>query len=40
MEPGSKLIFIKAIHTVVWAVFAGSIIAIPVSASVGSVKMA
>mgnify|MGYP006278135095 CR=1 FL=1 len=40
MEPGSKLIFIKAIHTVVWAVFAGSIIAIPACASVGSMKMA
>jgi hypothetical protein len=40
MEPGSKLLVIKVIHTLVWAVFAGSIIAIPACASVVSVKMA
>lgn len=31
---------IKAIHTLVWAVFAGSIVAIPVYAAAGSVKLA
>jgi hypothetical protein len=30
MKPESKLRTIKAIHTLVWAVFAGSILAIPV----------
>ena len=32
MKPESKLRTIKAIHTLVWAVFAGSILAIPVFA--------
>ena len=32
MEPESKLSTIKAIHTLVWAVFAGSILTIPVFA--------
>jgi len=32
MKPKSKLRAIKAIHTFVWAVFAGSILAIPVFA--------
>ena len=40
MEPESKLRVIKAIHTLVWAVFAGSIIAIPVYASIGNVMVA
>lgn len=40
MERESKLRVVKAIHTLVWAVFAGSIIAIPVCAAAGSVKVA
>jgi hypothetical protein len=40
MSPESKLRFIKLIHTVVWAVFAFSIIAIPVYAAAGSVTVA
>ena len=40
MEPESKLRAIKAIHTLVWAVFAGSIVAIPVYAAAGNVKVA
>jgi hypothetical protein len=40
MEPESKLRAIKAIHTLVWAVFAGSIVAIPVYTSGGNVKVA
>jgi hypothetical protein len=40
MEAESKLRAIKAIHTLVWAVFAGSILAIPICAAVGSVKIA
>lgn len=40
MEPVSKLRAIKAIHTLVWAVFAGSILAIPIYASAGSVQVA
>lgn len=40
MESESKLRVIKAIHTLVWAVFAGSIFAIPVYAAAGSVKVA
>lgn len=40
MEPVSKLRAIKAIHTLVWAVFAGSILAIPIYASAGSVHVA
>ena len=35
-----KLRAIKSIHTLVWAVFAGSIIAIPVLASIGSLSLA
>jgi hypothetical protein len=33
MEAESKLRAIKVLHTVVWAVFAGSIVAIPVFAA-------
>lgn len=40
MGPESKLRAIKAIHTLVWAVFAGSIVAIPVCAAAGSLKVA
>lgn len=40
MEPESKLRAIKAIHTLVWAVFAGSIVAIPVFAFRGSLQLA
>lgn len=40
MEAESKLRGIKAIHTLVWAVFAGSILAIPVFAFIGDLTMA
>ncbi|HEY0943211.1 MAG TPA: hypothetical protein VGE08_24215 [Steroidobacter sp.] len=40
MEPESKLRAIKAIHTLVWAVFAGSIVAIPAFALAGNVRVA
>ncbi|NTW74110.1 MAG: hypothetical protein HGB29_04525, partial [Chlorobiaceae bacterium] len=40
MKPELKLCVVKLIHTLVWALFAGSIIAIPVYASVGSVLVA
>lgn len=40
MEAELKLRAIKAIHTVVWAVFAGSIVAIPAYAVAGSLKVA
>lgn len=39
-EPGSKLRAIKVIHTVVWAVFAGSIVVIPVCAAYGNLRLA
>jgi hypothetical protein len=40
MKPDSKLRAIKAIHTLVWAVFAGSILTIPVFAFIGNLKVA
>lgn len=40
MEPESKLRVVKAIHTLVWAVFASSIVAIPICAAAGSMKVA
>ncbi len=40
MSHESKLRTIKMIHTVVWAIFAGSIVAIPVYAAGGNVAMA
>ncbi len=40
MEPESKLRAIKAIHTLVWAMFAASIVAIPVYTAAESVKVA
>lgn len=40
MSTDSKLLVIKIIHTIVWAVFAGSIIAIPAYAAAGSLTVA
>ena len=40
MDPGSKLRAIKAIHTIVWAVFAGSIVAIPACVRAGRLDVA
>lgn len=40
MEDQSKLRAIKAIHTLVWAIFAGAILAIPVYAAAGKVTAA
>ncbi|NTV07252.1 MAG: hypothetical protein HGA81_01410 [Chlorobium limicola] len=40
MSPETKLLAVKVIHTIVWAVFAGFIIAIPVFASAGNVHVA
>lgn len=40
MKPESKLRAIKAIHTLVWAVFAGSILAIPIFAFLDNLKVA
>lgn len=40
MTPHAKLQAIKLLHTVVWAVFAGSIIAIPVFAATGRLAIA
>lgn len=40
MRPESTLRAIKAIHTVVWAVFAGSIVAIPLFVYLGKLPMA
>ncbi len=40
MEPEPKLRAIKLIHTLVWAIFAGSIVAIPVYATAGSFRVA
>lgn len=40
MEAESKLRAIKVLHTVVWAVFAGSIVAIPVFAALAKLKVA
>jgi hypothetical protein len=40
MESESKLRAIKTIHTLVWAVFAGSILAVPAFAFLGSLKVA
>jgi len=40
MEPELKLRAIKAIHTLVWAVFAGSILAIPVFTLLGNLPVA
>jgi hypothetical protein len=40
MEPKLKLFVVKLVHTIVWAVFAGSIIAIPACASAGNLRVA
>ncbi|HEY6640968.1 hypothetical protein [Povalibacter sp.] len=40
MEPEAKLRAIKAVHTLVWAVFAGSILAIPVFVLLGKLPIA
>lgn len=40
MTPATRLRAIKLLHTVVWAVFAGSIIAIPVCAAAGQLAVA
>lgn len=40
MEPKAKLRAIKALHTLVWAVFAGSICAIPVYTYLGDLGVA
>lgn len=40
MSPESTLRAIKLLHTVVWAIFAGSIIAIPVFAAAGRLAVA
>lgn len=40
MSTDSKLLVIKIIHTIVWAVFAGSIIAVPAYAAAGSLTVA
>lgn len=36
----TKLRLVKALHTLVWAVFAGSIVAIPIFAAAGNLKVA
>ncbi len=40
MDAESRLRAVKAIHTVVWAVFAGSIVAIPFCAAAGRMRVA
>lgn len=40
MHADAKLIAIKVVHTVVWAVFAASIVAIPLMASAGKLAAA
>ena len=40
MSPTSALRVIKAVHTLVWAVFASSILAIPVAAFSGHLRLA
>lgn len=40
MEAETKLRAVKSLHTLVWAVFAGSILAIPVCVATGGVKIA
>lgn len=40
MRSDSKLRAVKAVHTLVWAVFASSILAIPVFAFLGNLKVA
>ena len=40
MESRLTLHAVKTVHTLVWALFAGSIIAIPVCAALGNLKLA
>jgi hypothetical protein len=40
MESGVKLFLVKSLHTLVWAVFAGSILAIPAFAYTGRLTVA
>ncbi len=40
MEPDVRLLLIKSLHTVVWAVFAGSILAIPAFTYTGRLSVA
>ncbi|MDO8266962.1 MAG: hypothetical protein Q7T32_03920 [Moraxellaceae bacterium] len=40
MKPESKLRAIKTVHTLVWAVFAGSILAIPAYSATGNLPVA
>jgi hypothetical protein len=40
MKEKSKLIFVKLLHTAVWAIFASSIFAIPVCAFLGKLALA
>lgn len=40
MEPESKLRTVKVVHTLVWAIFVASILAAPVYASLGNLKVA
>lgn len=39
MRPATALVTIKVLHTVVWAFFAASILAIPVAALAGSLRL-
>lgn len=40
MSPDAKLRAIKILHTLVWAIFAGAILAIPATAARGDLKLA
>jgi len=40
MKPGLKLVLVRLLHTVVWAVFAAAIFLIPVFAKLGHLKTA
>ncbi len=40
MDPRTKLCAVKVLHTLVWAVFAGAIVATPVFAAAGNEKVA
>lgn len=40
MTPETRLRVVKAIHTLVWAVFAGAIVAIPLVVAAGDLKLA
>jgi hypothetical protein len=40
MQPGAALVLVKLIHTIVWAFFAGCIVALPVVALAGRLRLA